>query len=229
MALKDDVLNNYFKAPLSRRRKVSEGSESPERSGPTLPQKRRYFHDDYVKVDLPLQEEEHKNKKLEVFKAPEKILFDKTSDAKDLVSIDNKNNIPLGFSLQTKKKVVEQKNSETTKGRTHNPATFFSTAPSAFKELSILIKKTKGLQKNVLLYIVDKCRSSGSLDSGPIDLTDISNKYNSATDFVRTAIKRLLAKNLILKGNGKTGPTGYSVFYIPREVKEIILNFQNQL
>lgn len=220
MALKDDVLNNYFKAPLSRRKKISEGSEFSERS---VLQKRRYFHDSDVKVDLPL-EEENENRKAEAAR----VLVDKITNVNGLVSTNNKDDISLDPPLQSKTRVLEKKNIVATKERRNNSATFFTTAPISFKELSILIKKTKGLQKDVLLYIVDKCRGSGSLDSGPIDLTDISNKYNTATDFVRTAIKRLLAKNLIIKGNGKTGPTGYSIFYTPSEVKEIILNFQNQ-
>jgi hypothetical protein len=224
MALKDDVLNSYFSSPLSRRKRIAEGSEL---DGSTVPKKSRFFHDRESESAPPVSEES-KEKTSKIFEDLKTIFNDKSLvDVDDTSSISNKSdNVFLDIPLKKHIKVAEKRNAEVIKEVKHNTSVFFPTDPSALQKLSMLIKKTRGLQKDVLCYIVDRCRGSGSFDSGPIDLMDISNKYDSSTDFVRTAIKRLLAKSLIMKGKGKTGPTGYSVFYVPSEVKEIILNIQ---
>jgi hypothetical protein len=226
MALKDDVLNNYFSAPLSRRKKILENSQS---SGSALPKKSRFFHDRETELSSSL-DGDNENKINEAPEDLKKGAYDRSLNTDSVSLTNNKsNNVFLEQSSKANIRIDEKGPVGLNKEKKHNPDAFFSTTPNTLRELSILIKKTRGLQKDVLNYIVDKCRSSGSFDSGPIDLKDISDEYNSSTDFVRTAIKRLLAKNLIMKGRGRTGPTGYSVFYIPSEVKEIILNFQSQL
>lgn len=219
MALKDNVLNNYFKAPLSRRKKSLEESGQ---DGSIMPRKNRFFHDKENEL-LQVASEENKGSTSKIDENLKADLNDKLLTNDNISLIDDKNSDSLSKEYT---KAPEKRNTGASRETKYNATVFFPTDPSALQELNILVKKTRGLQKNVLYYIVDRCRGSGSFDSGPIDLTDISSKYNSPVDLVRTAIKRLLAKNLIMKGKGKTGPTGYSIFYVASEVKEIILNIQ---
>ena len=206
MALKDDVLNNYFSTPLSRRK----------RSTDTSPSKRHRFSFDEESQINPLVSEGSKEKTNHenLTQNPEAIPLEETQNT----NVSSKN-------PKIKNQISSTKRNQAIKEEKYYPDSF-SPFYVPLKGLDIVIKKTKGLQKDILHYIADRCRASGSIDSGPIDLMDISNNYNAPLDFVKTAIKRLLEKKLIVRGPSRRGRAGYSVFYIPGEVKEIILRIQ---
>lgn len=92
-----------------------------------------------------------------------------------------------------------------------------------------VIKQLGGLQKKALLYIVDDCKTEGTLHTSPITNEFLRNLLNTDINSVKTTIYRLVNKGLIGRMEGKRGNGGYSVFYITETVRNIVLEINRQL
>jgi hypothetical protein len=92
-----------------------------------------------------------------------------------------------------------------------------------------VIKQLGGLQKKALLYIVDDCKTEGTLHTSPITNEFLRNLLNTDIHSVKTTIYRLVKKGLIGRMEGKRGNGGYSIFYITETVRNIVLEINRQL
>jgi len=92
-----------------------------------------------------------------------------------------------------------------------------------------IIKQLGGLQKKALLYIVDDCKTEGTLHTSPITNEFLRNLLNTDMYSVKTTIYRLVNKGLIGRMEGKRGNGGYSIFYITETVRNIVLEINRQL
>ena len=224
MALKDDILNNYFKAPLSKKKKDQVDKNEPLEF--SLSKRHRFSDRDEsmapndIKPALEVENKKYLNSQAQDFS------IELTSSKKTAI-LNNKFETSTGVPLPLNNML--KKNYETSKGfNTARDFSLMNVRVQGLRELEFMIKKIRGLQKDILLYILEKCCNSGTLDSGPIDLNELEKEYNSSLLSIRTALKRLINKKLIIRGAGKRGNMGYSVFFIPREVKEITLNIYSK-
>lgn len=94
--------------------------------------------------------------------------------------------------------------------------------PEEKNQLFINLRRLCGLQKNIVIYIVNKCIYNNSLCSGPIKTEDFVKYLNTDSFTIRTAIQRIQKKGFILKKEGKKGVGGFTIFYIESELKKLI-------
>ena len=91
------------------------------------------------------------------------------------------------------------------------------------------IKQLGGLQKKALFYIVNNCKTEGTLYTSPITNEFLRNLLNTDIHSVKTTIYRLVKKGIIGRKGGKRGNGGYSIFYITETVRNIVLEIARQL
>ena len=70
------------------------------------------------------------------------------------------------------------------------------------------------------------CCAKGVLTTPPINNTALANKLGIPKETVKTAIRRLIEKNIIVKSKSKQGIGGFCCFEISEEIKYFVLEVQ---
>ena len=91
------------------------------------------------------------------------------------------------------------------------------------------IMRLAGLQRKLLIYIVENCISIGDLQTTAITSENLTTVLNTNIHIAKTTTQRLIQKNLIKRNNGKKGKGGYLGFCITSHVKDAVIQMQKQL
>ena len=90
------------------------------------------------------------------------------------------------------------------------------------------IKKLFGLQKKAFLFIVENCRSTGTLCSNQITNETFRKVLNTDVYSVKTTIYRLVKKEFLKRIEGKKGIGGYTIFSINESILDATLELNRQ-
>lgn len=90
------------------------------------------------------------------------------------------------------------------------------------------VSRLFGLQRKLLFYIVENCRSRGLLRTTPVTNELLRKMLDTDPNSVKTSIHRLINKQLVNREKGKRGRGGFSVFIITEEVRNAVLESERQ-
>lgn len=90
------------------------------------------------------------------------------------------------------------------------------------------VQRVTGLQRKILFYVVMDCVYNSSLISSPISSESLQEVTNADIDTTKTAVQRLLNKNLLQRGYGKRGKGGFSVYHVREEIKNAVIDAQRK-
>jgi predicted transcriptional regulator len=91
------------------------------------------------------------------------------------------------------------------------------------------VKQLCGLQRNLLFYIVEDCKSIGLLHTMPITNESLRILLNTDAHSVKTTVQRLTKKGMINRKEGKSGRGGYTIFAISESVRNAVIETHGQL
>jgi len=91
------------------------------------------------------------------------------------------------------------------------------------------IKKLTGIQKNILLYVVNICSARGSLETGIILSLDLANAAGCSTGSAKTSLIRLIEKQLVIRHQGKACKGGHMILGITNEIQAASIQAQQAL
>ncbi len=91
------------------------------------------------------------------------------------------------------------------------------------------VSRLYGLQRTLLFYIVENCRSRGLLYTSPITNEVLQVLLNRKADIVKTTTQRLINKGLIQRGHCKRGRGGFSIFMITEDIRNAVIEVERQL
>lgn len=91
------------------------------------------------------------------------------------------------------------------------------------------INRLCGLQRKLLIYIVENCKSRGLLHTTTITNETLRQLLNTDPDSVKTTVQRLINKFFICRERGKRGKGGFSIFTITELVRNGIIESERQL
>ncbi len=83
-----------------------------------------------------------------------------------------------------------------------------------------------GYQKKIFFMIIEVCLSRGMLSTGCIKSDSFVELTGTTSNMIRTSIKRLVNKGLVIRGRGKTGRGGFHSFSISEIVRSTALDYK---
>jgi len=83
----------------------------------------------------------------------------------------------------------------------------------------IILKSLRGYQLTIFNYLIKHCLVNGKTETEPLLLDEMSKTTAIQKNAVKTAIARLLEKQLIVRLHGKKGRSGYQCFCIKEEIR----------
>jgi hypothetical protein len=87
-----------------------------------------------------------------------------------------------------------------------------------------------GLQREVIVYIYNLCKTSGTKSTNKISLDFISSGLQKNAEIVKTTIKRLNKKGCLIRLDFKPGRGGWSKYELPDNIfRELLQNCNQQL
>ena len=84
-----------------------------------------------------------------------------------------------------------------------------------------------GLQKNIVVFIYDLCKFARDKKTDPISISQISDKCRHTVKTVKNAINRLVKKEILFRNGFKNGRGGWTIYSIPNDVYQEILNLES--
>ena len=94
-----------------------------------------------------------------------------------------------------------------------------------FDALKITLARLGGNEKKIFFFIIHYCSMKGALSTGEILSSDLDMQLNLLRNSRETALKRLVAKKLVIRKHGKRGKHGTLILFVPELVKSEALNF----
>ena len=91
-----------------------------------------------------------------------------------------------------------------------------------------MIQRVAGLQRKILFHIVSDCILRSDLTSNPVTTDSLKVITNANTDTLKTAIQRLVNKNLLKRRKGKKGKGGFAIFTISEEIRNAVIDAQKK-
>jgi len=91
------------------------------------------------------------------------------------------------------------------------------------------VKQLCGLQRKLLFYIVEDCKSIGLLHTMPITNESLRILLNTDAHSVKTTVQRLTKKGMVNRKEGKSGRGGYTIFTISESVRNAVIETHGQL
>jgi hypothetical protein len=175
-----------------------------------------------------------KSEKIKIVRKPPSIAMDDrpyTKEEAALYSNTNKSttnwqqtdNKPITNRQQTGNRIelIKAKNEETDNKLATKPATEVTTnwqqtdnKPATKTSFSSLI----GLQRSIVIFIYQECKSTRSKTSDPITLEYLSTYLKCSTGTAKTTLQRLETKGYIVRKEFKNGRGGWSRYEIPEKV-----------
>ena len=104
-----------------------------------------------------------------------------------------------------------------------------ATVKEDFHEIVNKIKTLVGLQKVLLYYIVENCKSRGLLYTDKITNELLRGLLNTDAHSVKTTVQRIIIKGLIARKEGKRGKGGFTVFEIHEIIRNAVIDEQRQI
>ena len=98
-----------------------------------------------------------------------------------------------------------------------------------FYEIVNKIKTLVGLQKILLYYIVENCKSRGLLYTDKITNELLRELLKTDAHSVKTTVQRIIIKELVMRKEGKRGKGGYTVFEIHEIIRNAVIDEQRQI
>ncbi len=89
-----------------------------------------------------------------------------------------------------------------------------------------IIFRLIGHQKEIFIFIVERCMSRGLLSTGAIKGETLVNLTNTTLKMVKTSIQRIILKGLIVREKGKTGRGGFYTFRITEAVRNAAIEYK---
>jgi predicted transcriptional regulator len=80
-----------------------------------------------------------------------------------------------------------------------------------------------GLQRQILFFIYESCRASGSKISGPIGIQNLAETARSTVAAVRKALQRLEQKAFLIRAGYKDGRGGWTKYQLPSAAYNALL------
>jgi len=80
-----------------------------------------------------------------------------------------------------------------------------------------------GLQKKIVIFIYNLCKISRDKKTDGISIAQISENCESTVKSTKTAINRLIKKNILFRESFKNGRGGWTVYLIPNNVYQEII------
>lgn len=75
-----------------------------------------------------------------------------------------------------------------------------------------------GLQKRIVLFIYDLCRSKGERSTGSVSLEHLADSCRTTPEAARVTARRLIEKKLLHRASYKDGRGGWTDYELPEEV-----------
>ena len=85
-----------------------------------------------------------------------------------------------------------------------------------------------GLQKEIAITIYKLCQISRDKKTDAVSINQLANQCKSTNGAVKTAVHRLINKNILLRENFKNGRGGWTVYSIPNVIYQEIFNLETQ-
>lgn len=158
----------------------------------------------------------------EDLKEPKKLSTENTTNSEPIIYQNTTNNEPIIYQNTTNNESIVNRYIIDIQSDIQSKNENLENFPEEKNQLFINLRRLCGLQKNIVIYIVNKCIYNNSLCSGPIKTEDFVKYLNTDSFTIRTAIQRIQKKGFILKKEGKKGVGGFTIFYIESELKKLI-------
>ena len=98
-----------------------------------------------------------------------------------------------------------------------------------FYEVLNKIKTLVGLQKILLCFITENCRSRGLLYTDKMTNELLRELLKTDAHSVKTTVQRLINKGLVIRKEGKRGKGGFTVFEIHEITRNAVIDEQRQI
>jgi len=166
---------------------------------------------DEIEKETKIKEQESKNKKS---KQKDKSRSDETPNTLDAIVVSEKSTLKIESETIESKIKSKNKSDIPNVGKSHIAMN--------------LIVRLAGYQKNLFIFIVDKCISQGELTTGIIKSEELLRVIKTTREMLKTSIHRLVLKQLICREKGKPGREGFYVFSISKEIMEAVLIYKKE-
>lgn len=83
-----------------------------------------------------------------------------------------------------------------------------------------------GLQKKIILFLYESCKTARSKITNPISLEHMSDMLKATTGTIKSAIRRLENKQLLTRAEYKNGRGGWSKYLIPEHLFQELLQIE---
>lgn len=90
------------------------------------------------------------------------------------------------------------------------------------------LSKITGIQKRIMDVVVDLCTANKKLETGPLLTSGLASCVLTTIGTVKMSLKRLIDRDFLKRGAGRTAPGGYICLHIEQEIYDLVLQLRKE-